>query len=98
VPPRVDRVVSGRNLHTAHPGAAYPGIRSIRPGPLWPETILCPRDGESFVALGGEHNYAYATMDGAKAEALTLGSGDRATLVRSDLPGLLAEWQVERAE
>jgi hypothetical protein len=95
---RVDRVISGRNLHTAHPGSAYPGLRSVRPGPGWKETILCPRDGDSFVALGGEHNYPYATANGAKADALELKVGDRATLVRSDLPGLLAEWRVERAE
>ena len=95
MPPRVEVVVSGRNLHTPHPGEAYPGIRSIRPGPDWPVTILCPRDGEAFTALGGEHNYAYETPDGARAEALSLSAGDRATLVRTDLPGLLGEWRVE---
>jgi hypothetical protein len=98
VPSRVEVVVSGRNLHTEHPGEAYPGIRSIRPGPEWRVTILCPRAGQSFTALGGERNHAYETANGAKADALTLSAGDHATLVREDLPGLLGEWRVERAD
>jgi hypothetical protein len=95
--PQVDVYVSGRNLHTDHAGELYPGIRANRPGPGWPVTILIPLPGQSFVALGGEHNFGYETPTGEKAVGFELAKGDRATLVRSDLPACLAEWRVERA-
>ena len=94
---RVEVLVSARNLHSPHPPEAYPGMLAVQPGPRWTVTILVPNDGQSFTALGGEHNYAYETADGARAAAFRLSAGDRATLVRKDLPGCLAEWRLERA-
>ena len=57
-----------------------------------------PEEGQAFVALGGEHCFAYETPDGGRAQAFTLARGDRATLVKTGLPHQLAEWRVERAE
>jgi len=94
----VETFVAGRNLHTPHDGEAYPGIRTVRPGPRWSATILCAKPGQTVAALGGEHCFAYETPDGARAEAFELRAGDRATLVRWDLPGWLGEWRVERGD
>jgi hypothetical protein len=94
---RVETFLAGKNLHTTHPGEAYAPIRTVRPGPEWTETILVPTEGQSFTALGGEHCFAYDTADGAHAEGFMLAAGDRATLVRTDLPHSFVEWRVERA-
>jgi hypothetical protein len=93
----VETFVSGKNLHTTHPGEAYAPIRTVRPGPGWEVTILVPIEGQGFVALGGEHCFPYETPDGGRAQGFTLHAGDRATMVRAGLPHQLAEWRVERA-
>lgn len=94
---RPEVFVSSRNLHTTHEGAGYPEIRAVKPGAEWQATILVPKPGQTIVAKGGEHCFGYETPDGARAQAFALAAGDRATLVRWDLPGWLAEWRVERA-
>ena len=93
---RVQVFVSSRSLHTTHDGASYAGIRAVRPGPGWNATILVLSPGQTVVALGGEHCFAYETPDGARAEGFELKQGDRATLLRWHHPGWLAEWRVER--
>ncbi len=87
---------SGRNLETPHPPEAYPGLRVVRIG-RWPVNLITPTDGQTISALGGERVIGYETVDGGKAEGFELLSGDRATLVRSDLPFFFAEWRIERA-
>jgi hypothetical protein len=86
----------GRNVLTSHPAECYPGLRVVRPGE-WDQGLIVPKDGETVVARGGEKVYAYETVDGGRAEGFELQAGDRATLVRSDLPFCFAEWRIERA-
>jgi hypothetical protein len=93
----VERHVSGRNLHTAHHAGSYPGVRMVRPGPLWPVTILVVPDEQEFEAIGGEYCYGYVTPDGHIAEAFELREGDHAKIRRSDLPAWLVEWEIVRA-
>jgi len=87
----------GRNLLTTHGAESYPGLRVVRPGSAWLTSIIVPEDGDAVVARGGERVYAYDTVDGGHADGFELGAGDRATLVRSDLPFFLVEWRIERA-
>jgi len=91
----VETYRSGRNLETPHPPEAYPGLRVVRIG-QWPVNLITPKDGEIVIALGGERVFGYETVDGGRAEGFDLRSGDRATLVRSDLPFFFAEWRIER--
>jgi hypothetical protein len=86
-----------RNVVTAHPPQAYPGLLVVKPGPLWSVFVIVPEVGQTIVGQGGEKTYAYETVDGGRADALELQAGDRATLVRADLPFCLCEWRVERA-
>ncbi len=88
---------SGRNVLTPHPGAAYPGVEVLRPGPEWELGLIVPAEGQTIVALGGERTYAYETVDGGRAEAFELRPGDRATLVRRSLRFAVAEWRIERS-
>jgi hypothetical protein len=81
---------------TPHGAEAYPGIRhAALPG--WPLFFLVLEPGQSFVAAGGEEAYAYETRSGARAEAILLRPGDRATVVAWDGPAFLATWRIERA-
>ena len=87
---------SGRNLLTPHGPEAYPGLLVVKPGPDWDTCVVVPDDGATIVARGGEKIYAYETVDGGRAQGFELRPGDRATLVRSDLPFALVEWRVQR--
>lgn len=93
----VETCLGGRNVVTVHPPQAYPGLWVVKPGPLWSVFVIVPEVGQTIVARGGEKTYAYETVDGGRAEALELRPGDRATLVRADLPFSFCEWRVERA-
>jgi hypothetical protein len=86
-----------RNVVSPHGPEAYPGVLAVRPGPGWTVSALCLQPGESFVARGGERVYGYETIDGVRADAFRLATGDRATLVAAGLPHGLAEWRVDRA-
>lgn len=88
---------SGRNLLTPHGPQAYPGLVAVKPGPEWDTFVIVPDDGATVLARGGEKVYGYETVDGGRAQAFELRPGDRATLVRSDLPHALVEWKVERS-
>ncbi|MCL4821067.1 MAG: hypothetical protein KJ067_18170 [Vicinamibacteria bacterium] len=88
-------VRAGRNLLTPHGPESYPGLRVIRPGG-WPESLIAPADGQTVVALGGEHCYPYETVDGGRAEGFELAAGDRATSVHLGPPHHLAEWRIVR--
>jgi hypothetical protein len=94
---RSETFIAGRNLMTTHGAECYPGLRVVRPGPLWSIGLIVPEDGQTVVARGGERIHGYETMGGACAQAFQLEGGDRATLVRSDLEASLVEWRVERA-
>jgi hypothetical protein len=94
---QTETVIAGRNLMTPHPSDCYPGLRVVRPGPGWAMGIIVPEDGQTIVATGGEKVYAYETVNAVRADAFELRAGDRATLVRSDLPAFLVEWRIERA-
>jgi len=87
---------SGRNLLTPHGPESYPGLVVVKPGPQWDTFVIVPEDGATIVGLGGEKIYAYETVDGGRAQELELRPGDRAILVRSDLPFALVEWKVQR--
>lgn len=87
---------SGRNLLTPHGPEAYPGLRVVKPGPEWDTFVIVPPDGATIVARGGEKIYAYETVDGGRAQGFELRAGERATLIRSDLPFALVEWKVAR--
>lgn len=86
-----------RNVLTPHGPESYPGLLVVRPGPGWQVAVICPNDGETIVALGGERVYGYQTAGGVPADAFELSPGDRATIVASGLPAGLSEWRVERA-
>jgi hypothetical protein len=88
---------SGRNLLTPHGPEAYPGLLVVKPGTEWDTFVIVPEDGDTIVGRGGEKIYAYETVDGGRAHTFELREGDRATLVRSDLPYSLVEWRVEEA-
>lgn len=94
--PSVEVVRGGRNVLTRHDADSYPGLRVIRPG-QWDLSLIVPKAGQGFVALGGEKVYAYETVDGGRAEGFELRPGDRATVVSLDLPFSFAEWRIERA-
>jgi hypothetical protein len=89
---------AGRNLLTPHGPQAYPGLLVVKPGPEWDAFVIVPEEGATILARGGEKVYAYETVDGGRGEAFELREGDRATLVKVDLPFALAEWRVERGE
>jgi len=93
---RVDVVRGSINLYTPHRSTAYPGIMVVRPGPQWTEGLMVPEEGQTIVALGGEHAYGYTTPAGGVAQEIVLESGDRATLLKVGLPHYLGEWRVER--
>src|SRR5262245_15965831 len=93
--PHVVVVRGGRNLLTPHAARDYPGLEVIRPG-RWDLSLICPEVGQTVVALGGEHAHAYRTVDGGEAEAFELRPGDRATLLRRDLPFCFSEWRIVR--
>jgi hypothetical protein len=92
----VEVVRGGRNVLTIHSAESYPELLVVRPGE-WDLCLIVPKDGQTFVARGGEKVYAYETVDGGRAQGFELRPGDRATLVRSDLPFCFAEWRIERA-
>ncbi len=93
----VETLTASRNLMTRHAAAAYPGIRHVAiPG--WDLFFLTPEPGQTVVAIGGEEAYAYETPSGARAAAIRLAAGDRATVVAWDGPAFLATWRVERAD
>ena len=94
---RVETVVASRTLHSPWTGEHYPGLRAVRPGPGWHTTIVVVFPGQTVEARGGEYAYAFDLPGGAHADRLDLAAGDRATMVRADLPGALAEWRVARA-
>ena len=98
VAPRTERHRSGRNFMTPHDAAAYPGLRVIKPGPLWSGSLIVPGDGQTILARGGEHVLAYATPSGEHAAGFVLRAGDRARMVAWDLPASLVEWEIDRAE
>jgi hypothetical protein len=81
---------------TPHPAESYPGLFVFRPG-SWGMSLLALEPGQSFVAAGGEVVYRYETTSGVRADGFELRAGERATLVRADLPGFLAEWRIESA-
>jgi hypothetical protein len=87
---------AGRNVLTPHPADAYPALEVIRPG-AWDLALILPQPGQTIVALGGEKVFAYETVDGGRAQGFELRRGDRATLLRRDLPFCLAEWRIEHA-
>lgn len=87
-----------RNLVTPHPPEAYPGFLVVKPGPGWRLWIIVPEDGQTIEARGGEEAYGYATVDGGRAQGFALRTGDRATIVRSNLPHAFVEWRIERVE
>ena len=88
----------GRNLVTPHGVGDYPGINVVRPDPRWTVSVICPEPGQTIVGRGGERLYPYETVDGAPAQGFELNPGDRATLVRCDLPYFLCQWRLDRAE
>jgi hypothetical protein len=90
-------VHAGCNLLTTHGAEDYPGLLVVRPGAAWETAIIVPKEGDTVVARGGEKVYAYDTVDGGHADGFELRPGDRATLVRLNLPFSLAEWRIERA-
>lgn len=92
----VEIVRGGRNVLTSHDAESYPGLLVVRPG-QWEMSLIVPKAGQGFVALGGEKVYAYETIDGGRAKGFELGPGDRATVVAVDLPFSFAEWRIERA-
>jgi hypothetical protein len=92
----VETYRSARNLETPHPLEAYPGI-CVFAVASWTHSLIVAEAGQSFVARGGERALAYETPQGGRAEGFELRLGDRVTMVRSDLPFYLAEWQIERA-
>lgn len=91
-----ERVVGGRNVVTPHGASSYPGLVVVRPDPRWDVSVIVPNDGDTIVGRGGEETYAYETAGGARGQGFTLRPGDRATLVRGDLPHSMAEWRIER--
>ncbi len=93
----METYTAGRNLLTPHGVDAYPGVRVVHPGPEWTVSIIVAHEGQTILALGGEEVYAYETVDGARAQGFSLRRGDRATLVRSELPHQFAEWRIDRA-
>src|SRR5262245_44795336 len=93
----VDWYNAGQNLLTPHGPSCYPGITVVRLAPHHAESFICPEDGQTIVALGGEKIYSYQTPTGASAQGFRLHKGDRATRVRSDLPFFLCAWRVVRA-
>lgn len=88
---------AGRNLVTPHHPEDYPGLLVVKPGARWEVHVIVPEDGATIVAHGGEKIYGYDTVDGGHADGFELQAGDRATLVRSQLPFSLVEWRIERA-
>ena len=92
-----DTYRSGRNILTTHGPEDYPGLLVVKPGSDWDVFVIVPEDGTTVVARGGEKVYAYATVDGGRADGFELQPGDRATLSRSGLPFSLVEWSIERA-
>jgi hypothetical protein len=95
--PLVETARGARNLVTPHPPESYPGLLVVKPGPGWKHWIIVPEDGQALSALGGERTYAYATVDGSRAEEFELRPGDRATITRSGLEHAFVEWTIERA-
>ncbi len=95
---RVETFRACRNLVTPHVEDAYPGHITYRP-PGWTMLYLCPAEGATFVARGGESTSGYALPSGVTADGFTLEPGDRATVVTWLGPqdGFLATWRVERA-
>jgi len=91
------RLVGGRNLLTPHPPESYPGLTVVRPGPAWAVSVIVPEAGQTLLAHGGERLYAYRTPDGARAEALELGPGDRARLMPGNPGHGMAEWRIWRS-
>lgn len=94
--PATEIVHSGRNVLTDHSLDAYPGLRVIQPG-RWDRALIVPTPGQTIAALGGEEVFPYETVDGGRAQGFVLRPGDRATLVKNDLPYCLSEWRIERA-
>src|SRR5215471_15662680 len=82
----MERYVGSRNPLTPHPRDRYFGLLVVDVAPGWPYKVIVPNDGQTIVGLGGERILAYTTPAGSQAQAFTLGPGDRATRVRSDLP------------
>ena len=92
-----ERYTGSLNPLTPHDCDAYGGLFVVDVAPGWPYNVIVPNDGDTIVALGGERILAYTTPAGTVADAFELRRGDRATRVKSGLPGHLAEWVVERA-
>jgi hypothetical protein len=95
--PHIETFIAGRNLMTSHAAECYPGLRVVRPGPLWSIGLIVPVDGQTIVARGGERIHGYVTASGEGAQGFALEPGDQATVLRSDLPAFLVEWRIERA-
>lgn len=93
----IETYTAGQNLLTRHPPESYRGVVVVRVAPHHGESFICPGDGQTFRALGGEKIYGYETPAGVRAQGFSLRAGDRATRVRSDLPSFLCEWRIERA-
>src|SRR5262245_36383376 len=91
----MERYVGSRNPLTPHAADRYEGLLVVDVAPGWPYNVIVPTDGQTIVGLGGERVYGYTTPAGVEAQGFTLGPGDRATRVRSDLPAHLCEWRVE---
>jgi hypothetical protein len=88
---------AGVHLVTVHPPESYPGLLVVRCGPKWLDWVIVGQVGQTMTARGGEQAYGYTTADGVQADGFTLRAGDRATIVRGDLPASLVEWEIERA-
>jgi hypothetical protein len=84
-------------LSTPHPPGRYPGLTVVQVGPQWPYAVICARRGQTVTAQGGEKAAGYETPAGGVAREFVLRRGDRATLLRTELPHMLAEWRIERA-
>ncbi len=91
-----ETLVGARSVVTPHAPERYPGIQVVRPGPQWDVAVIVPKVGDTIVGIGGEETYPYRTPDGAEAQGFNLRAGDRATLVRSDLPHSMVEWRIVR--
>lgn len=84
-----------QNLTTQHGPEHYPGITVVLPF-AWSYSVIIPKDGQSFLARGGERLIPYRTADGGVAQGFVLSPGDRATRICSNLPHAFAEWHVLR--
>jgi hypothetical protein len=67
----------------------------MRPG-CWDLSLIVPEVGQTIFARGGERAHGYETVDGGRAEGFELSPGDRATLLRRDLPFCFSEWRIVR--